>query len=208
MSQRSTHWATGIWLLLCTGLGGMVALQLTSSLPLAPEVTAALPAAPLPELPTEPAAFDPPPSSAFGEIAERPLFSESRRPFVPETEAEEPAAPDEQVSIELVGTLLTEDGRAALLQPAGQVGRWLRTGEKIAGWQIETIERDRITLRLDDETKTLQLRADLVPPPQAVDRAERRRTQRPALPGEPGQDQADRDQAERSPDEPSDQPDD
>jgi hypothetical protein len=191
MSQRSTHWATGIWLVLCAGLGGVVALELSSSLPFAPQVTAALPAAPLPDIAPEPAVFEPPPRSAFGEIAERPLFSTSRRPFLPETEREEAAAPDEQVSIELVGTLLTEEGRAALLQPAGQGARWLRPGEKIAGWRVETIERDRITLRLDDEAKTLQLRADLVPPPQPVNRAERRRGQRPAVPGEQGRDEAD-----------------
>jgi hypothetical protein len=191
MSQRSTHWATGIWLVLCAGLGGVVALELSSSLPFAPQVTAALPAAPLPDIAPEPAAFEPPPSRTFGEISERPLFSTSRRPFVPETESEEAAAPDEQVSIELVGTLLTEEGRAALLQPAGQAARWLRAGQKIAGWQVETIERDRITLRLDDEAKALQLRADLIPKPQPIDRAERRRNQRPARPGERGQDEAD-----------------
>jgi hypothetical protein len=190
MSQRSTHWATGIWLVLCAGLGGVVALELSSSLPLAPQVTAALPAAPPPDLAPEPAAFAPPPSTAFGEISERPLFSTTRRPFVPETKVEELPEADEDVTIDLVGTLLTDDGRAALLQPAGQGARWLRTGERIAGWQIEAIERDRITLRLDDEAKTLQLRADLVPPPQPVDRAERRRSREPARPGEQDQDEA------------------
>jgi len=192
MSQRSTHWATGIWLALCAGLGGIVALELSSSLPFAPQVTAALPAAPLPDIAPEPAAFEPPPITAFGEISQRPLFSTSRRPFVPEPESEGPTAPDEQVSIELVGTLLTEEGRAALLQPAGQAARWLHTGQKIAGWQVETIERDRITLRLDDEAKTLQLRADLTPPPQPAERAERRRNQRPEPPGERAQEEVDR----------------
>jgi hypothetical protein len=201
MSQRSTHWATGIWLVLCAGLGGVVALELSRSLPLAPQVTAALPATPPPDLAPEPAAFEPPPSTALGEISERPLFSTTRRPFVPETRVEELQEPDEDVSIELVGTLLTDDGRAALLQPAGQDARWLRTGERIAGWQIETIERDRITLRLDDEAKTLQLRADLVPAPQPVDGAERRRGRESRRPGEQGQDEAEQstdEQAESS----------
>jgi hypothetical protein len=203
MSQGSTHWATGIWLVLCAGLGGVVTLELSSSLPLAPQVTAALPAAPPPDLAPEPAAFEPPPSTAFGEISERPLFSTSRRPFVPETTAEEPPEPEEVVSIELVGTLLTEGARAALLQPAGQAARWLRTGQKVAGWEVETIERDRITLRLDDEAKTLQLRADLTPPPQAIERAERRRSPRPARAGERSPDEADHDPDD--PDEPPNQ---
>jgi hypothetical protein len=185
MGQRSTHWATGIWLLLCTGLAGIVALEL--SLPLAPQVTAALPAAPLPEFAPEPDPFDPPPRHVFAEIAARPLFSASRRPFLDESEAELP--PDESIAIELVGTLLAERGWAALLQPQGQNARWLRAGEKIAGWQVETIDRDQVSLRLDDQAKTLELRADLVPPAQPPKRTERRRVQGSAEPN-------DRDQAQ------------
>ena len=208
MGQRSTHWATGIWLLLCAGLGGVVALELSSSLPLAPQVTAALPSAPLPEFAPEPAAFEPPPRSAFGEIAERPLFSASRRPFVPErTSTAAPAQEQEEVALELVGTLLTGEERAALVKPEGQSARWLRPGPEIAGWQIETIERDRVTLRLDDEARTLQLRADLVPPPQPMNRAERRRSLRPDRPGEreqAGPGQSGRDQAGHEPADPAD----
>ena len=121
MGQRSTHWATGIWLVLCAGLGGIVALELSSSLPFAPQVTAALPAAPLPDIAPEPAAFEPPPITAFGEISQRPLFSTSRRPFVPEPESEGPTAPDEQVSIELVGTLLTEEGAPPCFSRRGRL---------------------------------------------------------------------------------------
>jgi hypothetical protein len=186
MGQRSTHWATGIWLLLCMGLAGIVALEL--SLPLAPQVTAALPPAPLPEFAPEPDPFDPPSRGAFAQIAVRPLFSQSRRPFVPESEAEE-ERPDDRIAIELVGTLLTEQGWAALLQPHNQNARWLRAGEKIAGWQVDTIERDRVSLHLDDEAKILQLRADLVQPGKPSKKAERRRVQGSAEPD-------DRDQAQ------------
>jgi hypothetical protein len=186
MDQRSTHWATGIWLLLCTGLAGIVALEL--SIPLAPQVTAALAPAPLPEFAPGPDAFDPPPRDAFAQIAARPLFSQSRRPFVPESEAEE-EPPDDRIAIELVGTLLTDQGWAALLQPQNQDARWLRAGEKIAGWQVETIEREQVSLHLDDEAKILQLRADLVQPAQPSKRAERRRVQENAEPD-------DRDQAQ------------
>jgi hypothetical protein len=174
MGQRSTHWATGIWFLLCMALAGIVALEL--SLPLAPQVTAALPAAPLPEFAPGPDPFDPPPRQAFAEIAARPLFSQSRRPFVPEIEGEE-LTPNERIGIELVGTLLTEQAWAALLQPQGQNARWLRAGERIAGWQVETIERNQVSLHLDDQAKTLKLRADLVQPAQPPKSAERRHVQ-------------------------------
>ena len=179
MGQRSTHWATGMWLLLCTGLAGIVALELSA--PLAPQVTAALPAAPLPELAPEPDSFGPPSRHAFAAIAARPLFSQSRRPFVPESDAEQ-ERPDDRVVIELVGTLLTEQGWAALLQPQSQNARWLRAGERIAGWQVKTIERNQVSLHLDDETTVLNLRADLVQPAQPSKRAERRRAQGSAEP--------------------------
>ena len=184
MSPRSTRWGTGIWFLLCTGLAGGVALELL--LPLAPQVTAARPAAPLPEFAPEPGAFEPPPRHVFAEIAARPLFSASRRPFV-ESESAGEAAPGEGAPLELVGTLLTEKGAVALLQPQGQNARWLHAGDTIAGWQVETIERDQVSLHLDGEAKTLQLRADLDQPAQPPKKAERRRAQENAQSGEQAQ---------------------
>ena len=185
MGPRSTRWGTGIWFLLCTGLAGGVALEL--SLPLAPQVTAARPAAPLPEFAPEPAAFEPPPRHVFAEIVARPLFSASRRPFVAESEAAGEPSPGESIAIELIGTLLTERGAAALLQPQGQNARWLRAGETIAGWQVETIQRDQVSLHLDGEDKTLELRADLDQPAQPPKKAESRLAQATAQPGEQAQ---------------------
>jgi hypothetical protein len=184
MSGRSKHWAAGIWLLVCMGLAGIVVLELSA--PLAPQVTAAPPAAPLPEFapPSEP--FDPPPRHLFAEIAERPLFSVSRRPFVPESDPE--AKPqDESISIELVGTLLTKEGRAALLQPQGQNAQWVLAGEQIAGWQVVTIERHQVSLRLGEDAKTLALRTDLAQPAPRRDKAERRSDRAEAEP--PDEDQ-------------------
>jgi hypothetical protein len=172
MSGRSKHWATGIWLLVCTSLAGLIVLELSS--PFAPQVTAAPPAAPLPEFAPPPDPFDPPPRHLFTEIAARPLFSASRRPFVPESDAAE-IPQDENIAIELVGTLLTERGRAALLQPQGQNARWVLAGEQVAGWQVVAIERDQVQLRLDEEAKTLELRTDLEQPAPRRDKGERRR---------------------------------
>ena len=184
MSGRSKHWAAGIWLLVCTGLAGIVVLELSA--PLAPQVTAAPPAAPLPSLRRRPSRFDPPPRHLFAEIAERPLFSVSRRPFVPESDPE--AKPqDESISIELVGTLLTKQGRAALLQPQGQNAQWVLAGEQIAGWQVVSVQRDQVKLSQDEEAKTLELRADLAQPAPRRDKAERRRDRADAEP--PDEDQ-------------------
>jgi hypothetical protein len=162
MSGLSKHWATGIWLLVCTSLAGMIVLELSS--PFAPQVTAAPPAAPLPGFAPPPDPFDPPPRHLFAEIAARPLFSASRRPLVPESAAAENPQ-NESIAIELIGTLLTESEGAALLHPQGQEPRWVLAGEPIAGWEVVAIERGQVRLRLHEKAKTLKLRADLVQPP-------------------------------------------
>jgi hypothetical protein len=187
MSGRSKHWAAGIWLLVCMGLAGIIVFELSS--PIAPEVTAAPPAAPMPEFAPPSDSFDPPPRHLFADIATRPLFSASRRPFVPESESEEKPQ-DESIAIELVGTLLTGQGQAALLQPQGQNAQWVLAGQEVAGWEVVTIERDQVKLRLDEEAKTLELRTDLVQPAPRRDKAERRRDAGGAEPLEKDQAQA------------------
>jgi hypothetical protein len=171
MDQQAMHWATGGWLLLCTGLAGIVVLELSS--PIAPQVIAAVPAAPFLEFAPEPDPFDAPPSHRFAEIGARPLFSASRRPSVPEIEAGQELPRDENIALELVGTLLTEEGRAALLQLRGENARWLRAGERLAAWQLETVERNHVRLRRDDASTTVELRTDVVEPPPLPQEAER-----------------------------------
>ncbi len=187
MGPRSTRWGTGIWFLLCTGLAGGVALELL--LPLAPQVTAARPAAPLPEFAPEPKGFEPPPRHVFAEIVARPLFSASRRPFAGESEAAKEQPAGESVAIELVGTLLTERGAAALLQPQGQIARWFHAGDTVAGWEVKAIQREQVSLRLDGEDKILALRADLAQAVQPTKKAERRRAENSAQPGDQAQTQ-------------------
>lgn len=168
MGLRAMHWATGIWLLVCAVLAAIVALELSS--PITPWVSAALPGAALPEVAPEPDPFAPPPRDAFAEITARPLFAPSRRPLVPATEAVQ-VAPEEVVAVELVGTLLSDRGWVALLQTQGQNARWLRAGERITGWQVETIARRQVRLRRNDEPKVLQLRADFSRPTPSPDAA-------------------------------------
>jgi hypothetical protein len=172
MSGRSKHWAAGVWLLVCMGMAGIIVFELSS--PIAPEVTAAPQAAPVPEFAPASEPFEPPPRHVFAEIAARPLFSASRRPFVPESEPDEQPQ-DDNIAIELVGTLLTEQGQAALLQPQGQNAQWLLAGQQVAGWEVVAIERDRVQLRLDEKAKTLERRTDLVQPAPRRDKTERRR---------------------------------
>ena len=187
MGERSIGWSTSLWLLICAGLAGVVILELSSSLPLAPEVTAASPAA-LPAAAPAPPRFEPPPAGAFADIALRPLFFESRRPFEPQADVEAGEAPvaEPALAVELVGTLVTEQDRAALLQPAGESATWRREGDKIAGWRIGTIERERITLRQGEKIETLELRADLAGPTRPQKGGKRKRDrQQQAVEGDP-----------------------
>ena len=154
--------ATGFWLLICAGLAGVVLLELSSNLMLAPQVGAAPSLAPFSHSEPVSPLFEAPPEDTFEEIVLRPLFSETRRRFVPPAIDADvgPAAAEPAVAVELVGTLVSGERRAALLQPADRVASWRREGEKIAGWRVVRIARDRVTMQRGEETRKLELRAD------------------------------------------------
>jgi hypothetical protein len=160
---RSTHWLTGLAVLAIAGLGTVVAYELTGGVALAPEVTAAAPAGALPEAAPESSEFQPPPQRQFNEISARPLFFPSRRPFVPppaegtvQAAGAEPAA-----ALELIGVLLSDRERAALLQAVCQPGaQWVREQQTVAGWLVEEIALDRVWLRDGDRVDIVELRDD------------------------------------------------
>jgi len=163
MFGRSTHWLTALSLLAIAGLGTVVAYELTGGLALAPEVTAAAPASAMPEAAPDPSEFRPPQQRQFNEISARPLFFPSRRPFTPPPEGAAAAAPvaEPAAVLELIGVLLTDRERAALLQPAGQPGaQWVREQQTVAGWLVEEITPDRVRLREGDRVEVVELRDD------------------------------------------------
>jgi hypothetical protein len=162
MIGRSTHWLTGLSLLVIAGLGTVVAYELTDGVALAPQVTAAAPASELPEATPEPNEFQPPPQRQFNEISARPLFFPSRRPFTPLPEGAAPAAPvaEPAAVLELIGVLLSDRERAALLQPAGQGAQWVREQQTVGGWLVEEIAPDRVRLREGDRVELVELRDD------------------------------------------------
>jgi len=150
-------------LLAIAGLGTVVAYELTGGVAIAPEVTAAAPASAMPEAAPAPSEFQPPPQRQFDEISARPLFFPSRRPFAPPAgaEAEAAAVAEPAIALELIGILLTERKRAALLQPAGQPGaQWVREQQTVAGWLVEEIAPDRVRLRDGDQVEVVELRDD------------------------------------------------
>lgn len=193
MAERSTNWLTGLLLLAIAGLGTVVVVELAGSVPIAPEVTAAAPATAAAETAAGPTEFQPPPERQFDEISDRPLFFPSRRPFVP------PAAPDSQIApagestvgIELIGVLLTERERAALIQPEGQqAAHWVHEQQTVAGWLVEAIAADRVRVRDGDHVEVVKLRADQARRPTKPDHKLKSAGQKDdAKPGHPEQTQ-------------------
>jgi hypothetical protein len=93
---------------------------------------------------TAPPAFRMPPLVSLREVVDRPLFSESRRPALPEA-PKEPAA--KLPNLTLVGIFLSADRRQALVE-RGQPPRveWVSERQKLDGWIVEAIGPDRIVL--------------------------------------------------------------
>ncbi|MGH6899266.1 MAG: hypothetical protein ACREJ5_22395 [Geminicoccaceae bacterium] len=176
MTGRAARWTTAGLAMLCAGLGAAVAVELTGGLPIAPEVTAAPPTAPPLDWSRAPVAFEPPSRDELEVIAERPLFSPSRSPFV--AAAEEPAVvPVRSLPpLQLIGVLLTEQQRTALVQAVGEGDpSWVREGHKVQGWRVEKIEESRVHLRAGDRLETVELRPDTAVPPKP--RAKRRQAE-------------------------------
>lgn len=163
MAGRSIGWPVGFWLAVCAGLALIVAHQLTTSFPLAPTVTAAPSSAPALKLAERPPPPRLPDADAVDEIAARPLFSESRRPYeppaIPTEAAPEPSRPS--LPLELAGIFLTETDQAALIMVSGEAPEWLRPGELIDGWRIEAIEQKQVRLRKGARDQVLHLREDI-----------------------------------------------
>jgi len=183
--ERSTHWLTGLLLLAAAGLGTVIALELAGSVAIAPEVTAAAPAGRAPEAPAEAEQFKAPPERQFEEISNRPLFFPSRRPFVPAAAGSAEAAPaaDPAAAIVLIGVLLTEERRAALVQAEGEPrAHWVHEQQSIAGRVVEAIAADHVRLRDGDHVEVLKLRPDLARVPAKSEAKPERRPKAAARP--------------------------
>ncbi len=89
-----------------------------------------------------------PPAETFDEIAERPLFSETRAP--PRTVAEaEPALPTERDLFTLLGVAISDASRIAIVQAKknGEISQ-VAVGDRLGGWSVRDI-RPRSLLLAD-----------------------------------------------------------
>ncbi|QSA96703.1 hypothetical protein [Methylococcus sp. EFPC2] len=101
----------------------------------------------------------------YGQMVERPLFQDSRRPV----EAEEPglAGATEQTPLDfkLMGVVLVPQGKSALFMDARNKYKRARLNAKVNGWTLVKIGEDRVTLEQAGEQKELLL---LKPKPKAA----------------------------------------
>jgi hypothetical protein len=161
--------------LVCALLAGVVYLEIEAApapavTPPEPPATAEPPAA----LPSA-VAYRAPEAAAFSGVLERPLFAPSRRPPPdappPAVEAAPEASPFE---LELVGVVISGEERVALVrQPGIQELLRVAVGRMVGGWQVETIEPDRVLFRSGDTLKEVRLRDDTPPPETRRSRRER-----------------------------------
>lgn len=110
-------------------------------------------------------------ANGFAETFERPLFSPTRRKFVPVPVepkpvqvAAAPATPQLQapgapiVAPSLLGIVIGSGTARALLKPAGTVAAdWYANGEIIDGWTVSAIDKDQAVLTRDGRQARLSL---------------------------------------------------
>lgn len=96
-------------------------------------------------------------------IAQHPLFSPTRRPWLPPPTpaAREAAAPSPPASFTVIGTVISGGVRRAIVRPPnGDKTIVLAEGQTLQGWTLRRIGRER--LRFENDGATYELR---FPPP-------------------------------------------
>jgi len=124
-----------------------------------------------------PAAAD---STAFAETFERPLFTPTRRKFVPVAEkaptspqvASARALPAEPVASAppvpvpaLLGISINGAGARVLLKSAGtDAANWYGNGETVDGWTVSSVDKDAATLERGGKSARISLYPPASPP--------------------------------------------
>jgi type II secretory pathway component PulC len=103
----------------------------------------------------------------------RPLFSPTRKPFVPVVVTPEPAPPEvspaalepvpvfDPNQLVLKGIMMSSNQSVALISTPDQTnGVWLRIGSGLMGWRIDKIEKNSVILRADGQLHVLKQYVD------------------------------------------------
>lgn len=105
------------------------------------------------------------PFSNYAEITQRPLFSATRMPYIPDEKTKKQnkqssTSPNDIMSefYFLSGIVIAKGEKLALIQkqPNNKIYR-LREGDKVDGWTVSTVESMRVVLRNGTKVRTLTL---------------------------------------------------
>lgn len=167
MSRRGAARGRGLTLLLAALVAGLAYANwqvVRLELDISPAAAGVDPVEPFAPPALEPPA-EPPPLAQFEATVQRPLFSATRRP--PEADAEEDGAEAAEAAgaeteppppeLRLVGVAIGGAARQALLRTPDEGEEWVREGDSVSGWQLESVGSDGVVLRAGDESRELSL---------------------------------------------------
>ena len=145
------------------------------------------PLAPRGAAPLAPAvAPEPPPVAEIPatETLGRPLFAKSRRPSLNAPKLAAAAPPPAGMKLRAV-VAMDQTARAYLVAEGSADGKWLRVGDELNSWTVESISRRAIALRRDAETVSIGFDYAEAPEPRAAPPATPPAPQPPANPAPP-----------------------
>jgi hypothetical protein len=175
--------------LAAAGLAGVVAVEMNQGAEVPPPAIArgGAPAQAAAPDPSEP--YLPRPIESYGGIAERPLFSPSRRPSPAGGGAAGRSGHD---SLMLGGVILTTSKRLAMIESKRGTGGVVvvREGQVVEGWSIDSIAADRVVISHNGEVVELLLDDKLKVPRKEVKRTPRTAKPAPAPAAAPAADGA------------------
>lgn len=100
----------------------------------------------------------------FDAIVERPLFATDRRPTdlaaTPQKAARVAADPELIIvppRVELMGTVVNETRRAALLAMNDEPPSWISQGSSLDDWTVTTVEDEAVELTIQNQTIRVEL---------------------------------------------------
>jgi hypothetical protein len=175
--------------LAAAGLAGVVAVEMNQGAEVPPPAVArgGAPAQAAAPDPSEP--YLPRPIESYGGIAERPLFSPSRRPSPAGGGAAGRSGHD---SLMLGGVILTTSKRLAMIESKRGTGGVVvvREGQVVEGWSVDSIAADRVVISHNGEVVELLLDDKLKVPRKEVKRTPRTAKPAPAPAAAPAADGA------------------
>jgi len=102
------------------------------------------------------AAAPAPPADTFAAADARPLFNQSRKPYIEPLKPDAPNAPPPPPDAMLIGVIMDAQIRMALMKtPATPLAQSFAVGATVEGWLVTDIEADHVDLRSGANALTL-----------------------------------------------------